>query len=107
MLMSGCGGSVPQSIRNFAIELKARADGQYAPLDGLVKKQLVLKDAVLQCDIDQIDGKPEAESAACACARSSSEDWTADCKAWLGEHVPPAGEADADTAPTPPPAPPS
>jgi hypothetical protein len=104
LVISGCGGAaVPQSVRDFAAELPARADGQYAPLDDLVKKQLVLKDALLQCDLDQIDKKPEAESAACACARSSSDVWTSDCEGWLGQHVPaPATpEAGPDAAPTP------
>jgi hypothetical protein len=105
VLVSGCAGALPQTVRDYAAELPARADGQYAPLDDLVKKQLVMKDALLQCGIDVVDEKPEAESAACMCATSSSEVWTSDCKGWLGEHVPASVGPEADPEPTP--APPS
>lgn len=85
----GACGHVPLSIKTYAAELPARADGQYAVLDDTLKKQLVFKDAALQCAIDADDGK-EQGSAACKCTKSSSEDWVADCKGWLGEHAPQA-----------------
>jgi hypothetical protein len=86
----GCGGSlIPPSIRAFAADLPARADGQYALLDEPIRKQLVMKDALLQCSVDQSDGVKEADSPACQCSTSAHEDWAADCKAWLREHAPP------------------
>lgn len=94
----GCGGGIPPSIRTYAGDLPSRADGQYASLDDLVKKQLVLKDALLQCSIDTNDGKG-AESAACHCGQSTSENWTDDCKDWLGSHVPQPPAAVATNAP--------
>ena len=88
--LSGCchAGSIPESVRRFASELPARADGQYAVLDDLLRKQLVMKDAMLQYKIDLDDGKAEPDSAACNCAESASADWLGDCKPWLGSHVP-------------------
>lgn len=84
---SACSG-VPMSVREYAASLPGRADGQYGPLDGVIKKQLVLMDALLPCAIDVADKKSADESPACRCSKSSSADWTADCKAWLGSHVP-------------------
>jgi hypothetical protein len=84
---AGC-FQTPPSIRTYASDLPARADGQYALLDDAVKKQLVLKDAALQCSIDVDDGKTDGSSA-CTCAESANDDWTIDCKAWLGAHTPP------------------
>jgi hypothetical protein len=83
---TGC--SIPTSIRQYATELPARADGQYAVLDEPLRKQLVMKDSELQCRIDLADGKTEADSGACRCAKSASADWTQDCKGWLGPHTP-------------------
>ena len=89
--VSACSGAprgTPRSVREYAASLPARADGQYAPLDATVKKQLILMDALLQCAIDVADNKSADDSPACRCSKSSSADWTADCKAWLGSHVP-------------------
>lgn len=97
---AGCGG-VPDSVRVYAAELPARADGQYGLLDEPIRKQLVMKDSLLQCKIDLEDGKKEEDSAACQCSKSSSADWSADCKSWLGVHTPEPEPAEA-----PPPAPP-
>ena len=85
--VSACSGT-PMSVREYAASLPARADGQYAPLDAPIKKQLVLMDALLPCAIDVADKKSADESPACRCSKSTSADWTADCKAWLGNHVP-------------------
>jgi hypothetical protein len=98
-----CGG-VPLSVKAYAADLPARADGQYAFLDDDdVRKQLVLKDSLLQCKIDVEEGAEESKSAACRCSTSAG-DWRADCKAWLGNHVPPAPAA-TPAAPAPAPAP--
>ena len=100
LLGFGCAG-LPPSIRQFAAELPARADGQYALLDPLIRKQLVMKDALLQCRIDLEDGLTEQQAASCRCAESASADWLADCHGWLGAHTPtadppePADNADA------------
>ena len=98
--VSACSGT-PMSVREYAASLPARADGQYAPLDTAIKKQLVLMDALLPCAIDVADKKPADESPACRCSKSSSADWTTDCKAWLGSHVPGADQPRAGSnAPT-------
>jgi hypothetical protein len=76
----GC-GAIPKSIRTFAAQLPSRAKGQYAVLDEPLRKQLVLKDALLQCDIDKYDGKQE-DTPACKCATSSGT-WTDDCKPYI------------------------
>lgn len=89
--VSACSG-VPMSVREYAASLPGRADGQYAPLDAAIKKQLIVMDALLPCAIDVADKKSAEESPACRCSKSSSADWTADCKAWLGNHVPGAEE---------------
>jgi len=89
-VLAGCGGTMPESVKSYAGDLPARADGQYAPLPDPVKKQLVLKDGMLQCDIDMHAGMAEKDSAACQCAKSTSTNWTDDCKAWLGAHTPTA-----------------
>jgi hypothetical protein len=86
-------GAIPKPIRIYSAALPGRADGQYAVLDDSIKKQLVLMDAALQCEIDQADKKKEEDSAACKCTKSSSADWTADCKGWLGAHTPVASGA--------------
>jgi hypothetical protein len=91
--------NIPASIREYAAALPARADGQYAVLDTPIKKQLILMDALLPCAIDVADKKKIAESPACRCSKTSSADWTADCKAWLGSHVPAASRPDAEAAP--------
>jgi hypothetical protein len=85
--VAACSG-VPMSVREYAASLPGRADGQYAPLDAVIKKQLVVMDALLPCAIDVADKKSADESPACRCSKSSSADWTADCKPWLGSHVP-------------------
>lgn len=83
VFVSACGGISP-SIREYASELPSRAKGQYALIDDDdVRKQLVLKDSELQCRIDLDDKKSEAESSACSCAKSASNDWKQDCNAWL------------------------
>ncbi len=80
--------SIPISVREYAAALPGRADGQYAVLDVATKKQLILMDALLPCAID-VAGKKKAEySLTCQCSKSSSADWAADCKAWLGSHAP-------------------
>jgi hypothetical protein len=99
--------AIPESVKLCAADLPARADGQYAMIDDdSVKKSLVTKDAMLQCRIDE-DKKSGETSPACQCAKSSSPDWTVDCKAWLGEHTPkrsePAPAASPTTASTPAP----
>jgi hypothetical protein len=86
-LLVGC-GTVPLSIRQYASELPARADGQYGVLDDAIKKQLVMKDSLLQCRIDRYDGTKEEQSPSCKCANSAADDWLADCKTWLGTHTP-------------------
>jgi hypothetical protein len=91
--------NIPPSVREYATSLPARADGQYAVLDAPIKKQLILMDALLPCAIDVADKKKADESPACRCSKASSSDWTADCKAWLGSHVP------VDSRPAPAPAP--
>lgn len=113
LVLWGCGGAIPPAVKAYAADLPARADGQYALLDEPIRKQLVLKDALLQCEIDVTEGSTEAASAACGCAKSSSPDWVSDCKSWLGAHAPapeaspaPAAPA-APAAPEVPPAPPS
>jgi len=89
LLLSGGGCyRIPDSLRGLAAELPGRADGQYAPLDDELKRQLVTKDALLQCRIDREDGAEEADSAACRCSMTVSEPWTQGCKDWLGSHVP-------------------
>ncbi len=89
LLVAGC-SPVPASVRLYAADLPARADGQYALLsDDSVKKQLVLKDSELKCKIDIEDGTTEEKSAACQCTKSVN-DWLVDCKAWLGPHTPTA-----------------
>lgn len=99
----GCGGVQP-SIREFAAELPARADGQYAPLDLMIRKQLIMKDALLQCKIDLEDGRSEQQSASCRCAESASDDWLSDCRTWLGPHTPsPEPEAPTETSDGAPP----
>ncbi len=103
VLAGGCSG-VPESVKLYAADLPARADGQYALLeDDDVRKQLVLKDAELQCKIDTADDMPEEKSAACGCAKSAG-DWRADCKGWLGNHTPapPAPPAPNASAAPPP-----
>lgn len=91
-----CSG-IPESVRLYAADLPARADGQYALLsDDLVKKQLVMKDAELQCAIDAKDGN-EATAASCKCATSAG-DWLVDCKGWLGNHTPVPAAAPAPSA---------
>lgn len=95
-LAAGCSSSIPKSVRTYAAELPARADGQYAALDDVLRKQLVMNDALLQCSIDVSDGQAEAESAACRCSTSASASWLDDCRGWLGNHTPAqarAGEA--------------
>src|SRR5882672_8087120 len=85
---------VPESVKLYAADLPARADGQYAMIDDdAMKKSLVTKDAMLACKIDVDEGKTEEESQACQCAKSSSPDWIADCKGWLGAHTPAAPSA--------------
>ena len=85
---SGC-CHIPDSVKLYAADLPARADGQYALIDDdATKKSLVLKDAMLACKIDVDEGKTEEQSPACQCAKSASPDWIADCKAWLGAHTP-------------------
>lgn len=96
LMVGGC-YRIPASVRTFAGELPARADGQYATLDEPVRKQLVMKDALLACRIDLEDGKKEAESAACRCSGSTSEDWVADCRDWLGSHAPAQTPVAAET----------
>jgi len=98
--MSGC-TKVPESVKLYAADLPARADGQYALIDDdAVKKSLILKDALLKCKIDEEQSSGET-SPACQCAKSSSTDWTSDCRAWLGDHTP------KPTPPTPASAPPT
>lgn len=93
--------SVPASVKAWAADLPARADGQYALLgDDAVKKSLVTKDAFLQCKIDVSEETAEADSPACQCAKSHSSDWISDCQKWLGTHTP-----QATPAPAPEPAP--
>jgi hypothetical protein len=107
VLLAGC-YRIPGSIRAYAAELPARADGQYAVLDEPLQKQLVMKDALLQCRIDREDGKSEAESMACRCATSASASWLDDCGGWLGEHTPrpvPTGAPSAAPGPKPDPVP--
>jgi hypothetical protein len=87
LLAGGC-YRIPKSVRTFAADLPTRADGQYAVLEDPLKKQLVTKDALLQCRIDLEDGTTAADSAACRCSTSASEDWVGDCRAWLGAHAP-------------------
>jgi hypothetical protein len=88
LLVAACmPAQIPESIKMFAADLPARADGQYAPLDVSVKKQLVETDALLQCKIDVTGGAAETASAACKCAESAG-DWLVDCKSWLGAHLP-------------------
>jgi hypothetical protein len=87
-LAAGCASNIPKSVRTYAAELPARADGQYAALDDLMRKQLVMNDALLQCSIDVTDGQTESESAACRCSTSASASWLDDCRAWLGNHTP-------------------
>jgi hypothetical protein len=89
--LAACSGT-PMSVREYAASLPGRADGQYAPLDAVIKKQLILMDALLPCAIDVADKKPADESPACRCSKSSSADWAADCKSWLGSHVPGADQ---------------
>jgi hypothetical protein len=88
--LAGC-AKVPKSVREYAAALPGRADGQYATLDDVIRKQLVTMDALLQCKIDVEDKKSESDSAACKCAKSSSADWTSDCRGWLGSHTPSGG----------------
>ena len=92
-----CSGT-PLSVREYAAALPARADGQYAVLDAPIKKQLILMDALLPCAIDVADKKRAEDSAACQCSKSTSADWTTDCKAWLGNHVPGAEGPKPDPA---------
>ncbi|RYZ07787.1 MAG: hypothetical protein EOO73_10670 [Myxococcales bacterium] len=103
LVVTGCGGSVPESIRALSSALPARADGQYAFIeDEDVKKQLILKDSLFQCKIDLEDQK--TDSAACRCSEAHSADWRADCKDWLGSHTPPpSAPSPASPSPTPPP----
>lgn len=99
--------SGPASIKAWAADLPARADGQYALIgDDAVKKSLVTKDAFLQCKIDVSEETAEADSPACLCAKSHSSDWISDCRKWLGTHTPqatpvPAPEPTAEPAPKP------
>jgi|SRR6185369_2268334 len=100
-LLAGACASVPESVKLYAADLPARADGQYAFVsDDDIKKQLVLKDSELKCKIDVADGIAEEKSPACQCTKSAG-DWLVDCKAWLGDHTP------KPTPATPPPATPS
>src|SRR4051794_14195670 len=63
--VTGC-CHVPDSVRLYAADLPARADGQYALIeDDATKKSLVVKDAMLACKIDVDDGKTEEQSPAC------------------------------------------
>ena len=109
LVLWSCGASIPPAVKAYAAELPARADGQYALLDEPIRKQLVMKDALLQCEIDVAEGSTEAASGACGCAKSSSSDWASDCKGWLGAHTPAADPSTPEppAAPSPPPAPPS
>jgi hypothetical protein len=91
--LTGCASSIPKSVRTYAAELPARADGQYAALDDVLRKQLVMNDALLQCSIDVTDGQSESESAACRCSTSASASWLDDCRAWLGSHTPAQAQA--------------
>jgi hypothetical protein len=93
--LTGCAGNIPKSVRTYAAELPARADGQYAALDDVLRKQLVMNDALLQCSIDVTDGQSESESAACRCSTSASASWLDDCRAWLGNHTPAQAHAPA------------
>lgn len=98
---------VPESVKLYAADLPARADGQYALIDDdSIKKSLVVKDAMLQCKID-VEGGSDETSPACKCAKSSSPDWTVDCKAWLGDHTPKREQAAPAPATTAPPAAPA
>lgn len=94
--------SVPESVKLYAADLPARADGQYVFVsDEDVKKQLVLKDSELQCKIDVAEGKTDEKSAACQCSKSTA-DWLVDCKPWLGDHTPkPAPAPTGSGAPAP------
>ena len=92
LTFAGCAGNIPESVKMLARELPARADGQYAPLGDDVRKQLVMKDALLACKIDIAGGTEEIASDACKCAESSG-DWRVDCKGWLGPHLPPSPAA--------------
>jgi hypothetical protein len=93
--LTGCSSNIPKSVRTYAAELPARADGQYAALDDVLRKQLVMNDALLQCSIDVTDGQSESESAACRCSTSASASWLDDCRAWLGNHTPAQARAHA------------
>jgi hypothetical protein len=102
LLVAAC-ASVPESVKLYAADLPARADGQYAFIsDDDIKKQLVLKDSELQCKIDVADGKTDEKSPACLCTKSTG-DWLVDCKTWLGEHTPkPTPAASASSTPATP-----
>ena len=89
LLASGCGGKIPPAVSAYSAGLPARADGQYATLDPLIQKELVLKDASLACSVDVANKIDESKSGACKCTASSG-DWLVDCKDWLGEHTPKA-----------------
>jgi hypothetical protein len=100
-LVSGC-CNIPESVKLYAADLPARADGQYALIDDdATKKSLVTKDAMLACKIDVDEGKTEEQSPACQCAKSATLDWIADCKAWLGAHMPAAPAPAPTAAPAP------
>jgi hypothetical protein len=102
LALAAC-SSVPESVRLYAADLPARADGQYVFVsDDDIKKQLVLKDSELQCKIDVADGTAEEKSPACQCTKSAG-DWLVDCKAWLGTHTPkPAPPAPTPASPSTP-----
>lgn len=114
VLSAALGGcyKYPEGVKTYAATLRARADGQYALIsDDAAKKSLVIQDASLQCKIDQ-DENAGDPSPACQCAKSTSWDWTTDCKAWLGDHTPqkvtcpapaaaPAAPAAASVTPAP------
>jgi hypothetical protein len=93
VVLFGLAGSacykVPPAVNAYAADLPKRADGQYAALDPLIQKELVLKDAGLACSIDLVKDSDRSKSKACQCT-SSSGDWLVDCKDWLGTHTPQA-----------------
>ena len=91
---------VPPAVYAYTTPLPERADGQYAALDPLVQKGLVLKDAGLACSVDLVKDSDRTKSKACKCTESSG-DWLVDCKDWLGTHTPTAPAATPSTPSTP------
>lgn len=88
--------AVPESIRVYAADLPARADGEYALVsDEGMRARLVRKDARLQCYIDVEEHVPERGSAACRCANSAGNSLV-ECTAWLGAHTPSDGRRPAE-----------